>query len=163
MVEGYRLGEPYQRPRHKGFKVLVLLCTLMAITILPALAARGGNGGGKGKGSGGGGTTGGTSSLAYRVLTGTDTTPNWGEQVTFDVQTTATAKPLVQLNCYQGDEVYAASAGFWDGYPWPQDQIFTLKSSVWTGGGADCTARLYSSNGNGGFTTITTIGFRVEA
>jgi hypothetical protein len=44
MVEGYRLGEPYQRPRRKGLKVVVLLCTLMAITILPALAAKSGGG-----------------------------------------------------------------------------------------------------------------------
>src|SRR5262245_2346393 len=34
MADSYYLGERYERPRHKGLKVLALLCTLMGITML---------------------------------------------------------------------------------------------------------------------------------
>jgi hypothetical protein len=56
----YRLGEPYEPPRYKGLKIVAILATLMAITILPAMAAKGGNGGGK-HGGGGSSGSGGTS------------------------------------------------------------------------------------------------------
>ena len=75
MVEGYRLGEPYQRPRRKGPKVFVLLCTLMAITILPALAAKGGGG----KGHGGGGSTG-TSCTKAAPRASVDNTWAWASK-----------------------------------------------------------------------------------
>jgi hypothetical protein len=162
MVEGYRLGEPYRRPRRKGLKVLVLLCALMAITILPALAAKGGNGGGKGKGSSGGGTTGGTGSLTLRVLTGSDTTPNWGEDITFTVSTTATSEPNVNVKCSQnGNVVYGAVTGYYDSYPWPWTQIMTLSSQSWTGGAADCTAVLSAYSGTN-VTTLGTLAFHVD-
>jgi hypothetical protein len=149
MVEGYRLGEPYQRPRRKGLKVLVLLCTLMAITIVPALAARGGNGGKGHGGSGGGSTSGG--GLAWKMITDADGngSPNYKDQLTFDVApTTATTRPMVALTCSQaGVHVYSMTAGFYPAYPWTT--TYTLSSNRWTGGAADCTATLYYIASNG--------------
>src|SRR5262245_2790464 len=126
----YRLGEPYERPRRKGLKTLAIVAALMAITILPAMAAKGGGahtGGGGGKGGGGnGGTTGGGGTLTLRVLTGPNSTPNWGENITFDVSTTATTEPHVDVVCKQGsDVVYGASTGYYASYPWPWTQVMT--------------------------------------
>jgi hypothetical protein len=57
----YRLGEPYEAPRRKGLKTFAIVAALLAITILPAMAAKGGQGaGGGGKGHGGSGSTGGS-------------------------------------------------------------------------------------------------------
>jgi hypothetical protein len=80
MVEGYRLGEPHQRPRRKGLKILVLLCALMAITILPALAAKGGGGKGHGGGGGGSGGSGSTSCTQSQPRATIDNTWAWGSK-----------------------------------------------------------------------------------
>jgi hypothetical protein len=59
--------------------------------------------------------------------------------------------------------VYTHSAGFYPGYPWPSAQTFHLASTAWTGGAADCTAKLYKSDRHGGFVTLTKISFYVLA
>jgi len=62
-------------------------------------AGKGGGGGGK-KPAGGGGTTGGGGgSLSWVMVTDTNNNgvPNWGEQIRFDVSTTATSEPNVNL------------------------------------------------------------------
>jgi len=83
-----------------------------------------------------------------------------GQLVTFAVATSATASPFVSLNCYQGSVwVYTASAGFFAAYPWSQN--FTLSSMYWSGGDADCTARLYSSKDGTRTTTLATTSFHV--
>src|SRR5438552_380709 len=88
------------------------------------------------------------SNLSLTLLNSTDTLAHWGQQVTFNVSTTATTEPNVSLNCYQnGSLVYGAVAGFYPSYPWPWTQIFTLSSPSWTAGGADCTATLYYFSG----------------
>ena len=46
-----------------------------------------------------------------------------------------------------GTVVYQQDIGFYPGWPWSQD--FTLMSYAWTGGAADCSARLYSSLSDG--------------
>jgi hypothetical protein len=57
---------------------------------------------------------GGTSSLELVILTGADQVPNWGEQITFDVSTTATAYPHVDVICTQnGTTVYSATTGYY--------------------------------------------------
>jgi hypothetical protein len=84
--------------------------------------------------------------------------------VTFSVSTTATDKPSVRLDCYQGGSlVYTHSAGFYPSYPWPQSQNYVLQSSAWTGGAADCTATLYYMNSKGTSVTLTTLSFPVYA
>ena len=89
-----------------------------------------------------------TSHLALVVETGSDSVPNWGDTVTFDVSTTATSEPHVDLTCSQGGTVvYAATSGFYASYPWPWTQNMNLGSRMWTGGDAACSARLYMFNG----------------
>jgi hypothetical protein len=90
--------------------------------------------------------------------------PNWGDTVTFNVSTTATTQPYVSLKCSQGGTVvYSTSAGFYDGYAWPWTKNMALRSSSWTGGAADCDARLYSASNNGRTTTLATMSFHAGA
>jgi hypothetical protein len=90
-----------------------------------------------------------TSSIQLEVVSGGDQVPNWGEDVTFHVSTTATTEPHVDLTCSQGGTVvYSATTGYYASYPWPWTQTMTLKSQMWTGGNADCTARLYMFDGS---------------
>jgi hypothetical protein len=98
-----------------------------------------------------------------QVLTGSDQVPNWSEDVTFTVATTATATPHVDLTCSQnGTVVYGATTGFYDSYPWPWTQVMNLASRDWSGGAADCTARLYYFDGKRQ-TTLKSLTFRAEA
>jgi hypothetical protein len=77
-----------------------------------------------------------------------DGLPNWSDTVTFDVQTSATSSPYVTLKCSQGGTtVLTGTAGFWDGYAFPFERNMQLSSPSWTGGAADCTATLWSSDG----------------
>ena len=126
--------------------VLAVAVLALATVAAPAVAARGGNGNG---GSGGKGKTSG-SSLTLVLVTDAngDGQPNWGDRVTFEVTTTRTDRPFVRVNCYQsGVHVYWASAGFFEGYSWPWTRNFTLASTYWTEGAADCTATLYWTDG----------------
>lgn len=96
----------------------------------------------------GGGKPSGTSSSSLALVMVTDSNgngqPNWGDQITFQVSTTATSEPHVDLTCTQnGVVVYGATTGFYSSYPWPWTQIMTLSSTAWQGGAANCTAKLY--------------------
>ena len=109
-----------------------------------------------GKPSGGGG---GTLTL---VPLAEDGVTNYGDQVTFEVETEV-ERPFVSVKCYQdGDRVYSSSAGFFDGYAWPWAQTFTLRSSMWTGGAADCTATLYYVRSSGRQSNLDTSSFHAE-
>jgi hypothetical protein len=133
--------------------ILVLVATLAFTSAALGGKPRPAKGGGAGSGS----------SLSLVLLNSTDGVPHWGQQVTFRVSTTATTKPLVKLQCYQGTtRVYTGSAGFYPGYPWPWAQTFTLSSAAWTGGAASCSASLYYWNGRR-YTTLKTISFGVAA
>jgi hypothetical protein len=122
-------------------------------------------GGGKGGGKGGGGTTsgggGGSLSLVMYADQNGNGLPNWGDTVTFNVSTTATTTPNVELKCFQnGSVVYGATAGFYDGYPWPWTKNMNLSSGAWTGGAANCTAELYYGVNH---TVLATLSFNVAA
>ncbi len=107
-----------------------------------------------------GGSGGSTSSVSLVLLNSSDGLAHSGQQVTFTVTTSATTSPFVSLDCYQGGVwVYAASAGFFAAYPWPQ--VFTLASTTWMSGAADCTARLYSTKDGTRTTTLATASFPV--
>jgi hypothetical protein len=114
------------------------------------------------KPSGGGKPThgGGSSSLYLKdITTGVDhaTSARYGDTVTFDVSTTQTQYPVVDLRCYQnGTLVFGANAGFYPTYTWPWAQQMTLSSTMWTGGAASCTAVLSGS------TTLATLNFPVS-
>lgn len=129
--------------------------------------AKGGNkggGGGGGTTGGTGGTTTGSSSLSLVLwydLKGDGLPANWGDTVTFDVSTTATTTPYVDLKCYQnGAVVLSASSGFYDGYPWPWTKYMNLSSSMWTSGAANCSAELYYGVNH---TVLATLNFDVGA
>jgi hypothetical protein len=86
--------------------------------------------------------------------------PHFGQQVTFAVQTTATASPWVTLNCYQnGGQVYHLSLAMSTGGSFPLGP-----TPSWQSGGADCTATLenwdeYGSNGR--ITALASLPFTV--
>ena len=112
--------------------------------------------------SGAGKPNSGTSSLSLVLLDSTDGLAHYGQRVTFEVATTATTEPLVDLGCYQnGTLVLLGFAGFSSTDPWPWTKIMTLSTSAWTGGEADCTARLYSASNTGKTTTLATLNFHV--
>jgi hypothetical protein len=138
---------------------IALIAAVAALALVPtALAGKGG--GGKPGGGGGGTTT--SSSLSLVLLNSSDGQAHWGQQVTFNVATTATASPFVSLNCYQGSTwVLTASAGFFPSYPWSRD--FTLSSGSWPSGAADCTARLYMTKDGSRTTTLATLSFHVSS
>jgi hypothetical protein len=87
--------------------------------------------------------------------------PHYGDTVTFDVTTTATSYPFVNLTCYQnGGLVAQGSAGFFAGAL--GNGTFGLYSPKWTGGAADCTAYLdmYS---HGKWKHLASTSFHVDA
>jgi hypothetical protein len=121
----------------EGALISVLAVGLMAGTALaakPAAGAGGHHGGG----------TGGTGTIALAPLV-TDVngngTPNYGDVVTFNISTTATTQPWVNLVCSQNGVVVAQG---WDGFfaGSISGTSFGLYSPQWTGGAADCVAYL---------------------
>jgi len=87
-------------------------------------------------------TPAGTSSISLHTVAGAaSTNPTYGSTVSFDVATTQTSSPFVNLLCYQGKTLVAQG---WDAYftGGLGGQTFTLSSPAWTGGAADCTANL---------------------
>ena len=103
-----------------------------------------------------------TSTLEVVMVDPADSVANHGDLITFDVTTSETGRPFVQLSCFQGgDLVFSQSAGFFSGYPFRQS--YGLSSVYWTGGAADCTAELYYFTTNGRERVIATLDFPVAA
>jgi hypothetical protein len=137
-------------------KAFIALTLVAVVAIVAGPATAGGKGGTRGKPGGGG-----TSSLSLVLVNSTDGLPHHGQDVTFNVSTTATDRPFVSLNCYQdGVWVYAASRGFFPDYPWSQN--FTLSNDWFTSEG-DCSARLYMMKDGSRSTTLATLDFHVYA
>jgi hypothetical protein len=145
-------------------KRLALFAAALSVALLVLVpTALAGKGGGAGHKPGGGGS-GGSSSFTLVPLNSTDGLPHWGQQITFNVTTTATTEPHVSIACYQnGVMVATTQTGYYASYPWPGTQNITLASGAWTGGAADCNARLYSLSNSGGSTTLGTMSFHVYA
>jgi hypothetical protein len=115
---------------------------------------------GKPTASGGGGKpkpgTGGTGTIS--LVLPADGVANWGDQIRFNVSTTATTQPYVRLVCTQDGQVVASGREAY--YPGTLDDgNFGLYSSMWTGGAADCTAKLEKRDG----TVLGTTSFHVDA
>lgn len=124
--------------------VLVVVTTLLAFLAVSPAVARSSE-----------------SSLSLVLLDSADSRPNVGDQVTFDL-TTAAAEPFVNVRCYQGDAfVYDGWAGFFDG-AW-FGQTFTLSSTYWQSGDADCRARLIKYGRNGRERVLARLPFHVYA
>ena len=129
----------------EGALIATLVVGLMAGT---AFAARGGGGG---HSKPGGGSTSGGGTVAVEMVTDVGTPGlSRGDTVTFNVSTTATDEPFVNLQCFQnGVRVLNGSAGF---FSWAMNAPyydFTLNSGMWTSGAADCTAYLQVSTTRG--------------
>lgn len=155
-------------PRGKlGLLATVLVLTLVLSTLLaaPTLAARKNSPGGGGGGNGGGGSATSSGSLALVMVNDLngDGSPDWSDTITWSISTSDTTTPYVSVSCYQnGTNVYNTSAGFFADYPWPWTVNMTLRSSVWTGGAADCTATLYYPSGTK-TVIVTTVSFAAGA
>jgi hypothetical protein len=121
--------------------IAIALVALVALVAGPAIA--GGNG--RGKPGGGGGKPpkpgSGTGTISLVLLESTDGVAHNNQWIRFNVFTTATAEPGVNLKCYQGGALVAQG---WEGYfeRSLSDGNFRLNSPMWTGGEADCTADL---------------------
>jgi hypothetical protein len=114
-----------------------LVALVVALGLVPAaLAAKGGGGGHHGSG----GTTG-TSSISLVLLNSSDGLAHYDQSVTFNISTTATTQPWVNLKCFQNGALVAEGwNGFFEGSL--SGRNYTLASPSWTGGAADCTAYL---------------------
>jgi hypothetical protein len=133
---------------------IILATAVFAVAATPALAAKGGN-------TGSGSTiTLVTLGSSAGTLSAQSASPKVGDNVTFDVQTAATDRPYILLNCYQGRNwIYGAQAFYSSTNP----PIFTLSSSGWTSGTAECTARLGKLNADGTrFTDLASTTFSVS-
>jgi len=112
--------------------VLGGIALVASLALVPAAFA--------GKPTGGSGGRGGTISLVMVQDANGDGLSNVLDKVTFAVSTTATTKPWVTVDCYQGGAlVYQASNGI---FPTSLNQVFTLGSNSWMSGAASCTAYL---------------------
>jgi hypothetical protein len=89
------------------------------------------------------------------------TAPSYGDTVTFDVSTTATTTPFVNLNCYQNGALVAQgwATFFAGGTP----GSFGLASPIWKSGAADCTADLGMFSNNGKWKVLASTSFHVDA
>jgi len=112
--------------------VLGGIALVSSLALVPAAFA--------GKPTGGSGGSGGTIGLVMVQDANGDGLSNVLDKVTFAVSTTATTKPWVTVDCYQGGTlVYQASNGI---FPTSLNQVFTLGSNSWMSGAASCTAYL---------------------
>ena len=133
--------------------IVLLTATMLAVVVTgAALAAPGGKGGGANKSG---------SNLKLVLLNSTDGVPHWGQDITFEVSSSA-AEPNVNVRCYRAEDfVYDGWAAFWAG-AW-FGQTMTLSSQAWPDGEADCTARLVTFGSNGRERTLKTMTFHVYA
>ncbi len=134
-----------------GIASLLAAAALFGVSVLGVGAA---SGGGKGH------VQSTNSSLSLVLLNSTDGGAHWGQQVTFNVSTDATAYPYVNLTCYQSGNLVAEGwAGFFAGAL--GDRTFGLYSPQWTGGAADCIAYL-DMDSNGKWQQLASTSFHVD-
>jgi hypothetical protein len=115
------------------------LTILAAVVMLAASSVNYAQGQGKGKGPHGGAATS-TLSLVNVTDPSRNVSPNYGDQVTFDVSTDQNWNQ-VSVICTQNSEVVFGAV-------WPNTSIVTLSSTKWVGGAAECSAVLIAFNGS---------------
>ena len=139
----------------EGALISLLVVGLVAGT---SLAAKGGK-------TGGGSTAGGgTISLSSPITVDKNGNglANWGDIVQFDIATTATSTPYVDLKCYQNGVLVAEGwRGYWDGSL--DYRTFGLYGGSWGSGAADCTAYLDAPTSRGGMKQLASTSFHVYA
>ena len=109
-----------------------------------------------------------SSSIAGPYLVGTSSptgaaavAPQFGQTITFNVSTTATSNPFVNLNCYQNGVLVMNS---WSAFfPGGTNQNFGLYSPSWQSGAANCTADLGMLTSNGRWKVLASNSFQVNA
>jgi hypothetical protein len=144
-----------RKPTPAG-SMLGAVAVVLSLALVPAAFA--------GK-SGGGKPTGGssTSSVSQPVMVTDVGTPglSFGDTVTFNVSTTATAQPYVHLVCSGNGIGYDSWKGVFAG-SLDTNWNFVLASGGWTSGAADCTASLgmYTKRG---FQVLTSASFHAGA
>jgi hypothetical protein len=100
-----------------------------------------------------------TTSPAGSPVTATSTTtPRFGATITFDVSTTQTGNPFVNLKCYGNGIGYNSWSAFW-----PAAGSFILSSPAWTSGAADCTATLVGYVSSTKYKVLASTSFHVDA
>jgi hypothetical protein len=99
------------------------------------------------------------------------TQARYGNQVTFNIKTSA-SQPWVSVACYQnGLAVYGQYWGFWSGYSvdaitnaMAVGGVFTLgPTALWSSGAASCTAKLSTFSKTGKESVLSTLPFTVAA
>jgi hypothetical protein len=133
--------------------------SLIALLVVGLIAGTAFAGKGGGKGGGGKPSSGGSGTISAPVnVDPADTSINYGDRIRFDISTTSTTEPWVKLRCYQGGTLVATgSEGYFDRSL--DDGVFGLYSGMWTGGAADCDARLTTPDG----TVLARTTFQVDA
>ena len=128
------------------------IASAIAVGLLGAALVSGTALAGKPSGAGGGGPKGGGGSTAGTGTIGLATPlvvdrngnglPDYTDVVTFNISTTATTTPYVNLVCTQNGVMVASGwRGYWAG-SLDTSWNFGLESGAWPGGAADCTAYL---------------------
>ena len=135
--------------------VLAGVVLVLSLVLVPGAFA--------GKPGGGGG--GGGNSISGPVLVNDangNGLPNFGDTVTFNVSTSATSQPYVNVLCYQnGVQVMNSWNGFFEQALNPT-RNFSLYSAEWKSGAASCTAWLdmYTKRGT---SQLASVSFQVGA
>jgi len=129
---------------------LMAAVAALCLSLAPrALAAPGG---------GGKPSKGGTGTISLVLLNSTDGLAHYGQTVTFNISTTATTQPWVNLRCFQNGALVAQGwNGYFDGSLTGRN--FGLAAPSWTGGAADCTAYLTTPD----WTRLASTSFHVYA
>lgn len=136
---------------------LATVALVLALALVPAALA------GKSKPGGGAGGSSSTLSLVLSTDLNGNGVPNWDDTITYNVSTTATSGPQVSTECYQnGVLVLQGNAAFYDGNPFSYMDLVKLATGAWTGGAADCTAKMYYMSGKRTI-TLATLAFHVDA
>lgn len=133
---------------------LALMAAAAAAVACPsaAFAGKPGGGGGGGKAK----VPAGSTSISLVLLASPDGLAHYGQDVSFEVSSTQTSQPWVNLDCYQGGALVSQS---WEGmFAGSLDNgIFGLYSPQWTGGAADCTATVTTAT----WARLTSLSFHV--
>lgn len=145
------------------FSRIALWATALVVilALVPAALAKGKPGGGGGGGSTGSGTSSSVTGPVMVVDLNGNGLSNWGDTVTFNISTTATTQPYVNLVCSGNGVGYNSWKGVFAG-SLDTNWNFVLSSGGWMSGAADCTATLgmYTKQG---FQKLTSTSFHVDA
>ena len=144
---------------NRGAAILAVAVLALSATGV-AFAAKGGGGSGGGPKSSSSVKLVTVAADGAKVLGGT---PSFGDQITYEVTTTATSEPYVETSCSQnGKLVYKQTQGFFAGF-YSGSQMFQLGPTPnWQGGAASCVARLLAMV-NGDARELSTTSFDVTA